>query len=460
MIRSGPILEGYDMTVSRRELLAGAAATSAVVAAGGLGGARADAAPAHHPHEHEHEHEHEHKLPKPKHSGLDHIVFMCMENRSFDHFLGWVPGARGRQRGLSYPDDAGVLHPTHHLQDWTGLGFHDPDHSYTGGRVQLDGGKLDGFRKGRNDDYALGFYGRRDLATMSQLVRHFTVCDNWFASILGPTFPNRFYTHSAATDRITNTFDACNLPTIWDRLAAAHIPARYYASDAPVLALYGNDAFGVSKYASITHNIQQFYDDAAAGTLPSYSYVDPSFFGPTQNDDHPHADIRRGQALIGRVVNAILQSPQWANTALVITYDEWGGFFDHVRPPRFPDEVDNPGGDTNNPDHGQAGFRVPSFLISPFARRGHVDHTTFEHSAILKLVEWRFGLEPLTKRDRASNNLANSLDFRRPNHRPPRFVVPPEPAVPARTPAQVQSTRSHESAWREVAAMDRTAAQR
>ena len=113
------------------------------------------------------------------------------------------PGARGRQAGLSYPDDAGVLHRTHHLHEWQGCGFNDPDHSYNGGRVQLNGGRLDGFRRGRNDDFALGYYKRRDLATSSQLARHFTICDHWFASMLGPTFPNRFYTHSASTDRIT-----------------------------------------------------------------------------------------------------------------------------------------------------------------------------------------------------------------------------------------------------------------
>ena len=126
----------------------------------------------------------------------------------------------------------------------------------------------------------------------------------------------------------------------------------------------------------------------AAGLL--ISPFTPGFVGDTENDDHPHADIRRGQNFIGRVVDAVVRSPQWSSTLLVITYDEWGGFFDTVRPPRFPDLVSNPGGDVTNPDHGQAGFRVPTFLVSPFTRKKKLTRTVFDHSAILKLVEWRF----------------------------------------------------------------------
>lgn len=351
------------------------------------------------------------RLPSPARSGLDHIVVLCMENRSFDHYLGWVKGAKGRQRGLEYLDDVGVAHPTHHLTSFTGCGFNDPSHSYTGGRVQLNGGACDGFRRGSNDDFALGYYTRDDLPLTSQLVDQFTICDRWFAGILAPTYPNRFYTHSAATDRISNTFAVSTLPTIWDRLSDAGVPASYYYSDLPFLALYG------SKYLPIAEPINQFFLDAAAGTLPSYSYVDPAFLGAAQNDDHPHADIRRGQNLVGRIVQALVESPQWSSTLLVITYDEWGGFFDTVRPPRFPDLVSNPGGDTSNPDHAQAGFRVPTILVSPFSRRGRITKTVFEHSAIPRLVEWRFGLPSLTPRDAASKNIATVLDFAHPTRR-------------------------------------------
>src|SRR4051812_7865701 len=183
------------MGISRREFLAGAAAAGGLAATGGLGAvgralaASTSSAVA---------------LPSPNQSGIEHVVVLCMENRSFDHFLGWVPNADGQQAGLWFEDDAGKRHPTHHLRDWTGCGFNDPDHSVSGGRLQLNGGACDGFRKGDNDDFALGFYRSADLPATTSVVNRFTICDRYFCSILGPTYPNRFYTHAAATDRTSN----------------------------------------------------------------------------------------------------------------------------------------------------------------------------------------------------------------------------------------------------------------
>jgi phospholipase C len=391
--------------------------------------------------------------PPPASSGIENIVVVCMENRSFDHFLGWVPRANGRQAGLSYLDDTGVSHDTHHLDSWTGCGFNDPDHSYSGGRRQLNGGALDGFRRGRNDDYALGYYTHDDLATTAQLVDNFTICDQWFCSIMAPTFPNRFYTHSASTDRISNELVQCFLPTIWDRLAAAGVSASYYYSDVPFLAIYGG------QYSPIIKPVNAFFMQAAAGVLPAYSYIDPAFFDAAQNDDHPHTDIRRGQNFVGRIVQALLQSPQWSSTVLIITYDEWGGFFDHVLPPRRPDDVETPGDDPANPDHSQAGFRVPTFIVSPFARRRGVATRPFDHSSILKLVEWRFGLKPLTRRDRAANNPAGILDFSRPNLVPPPIVHPPDPGHQPCGPSQ-ESLANADSLWRDLATSPLAAAWR
>jgi phospholipase C len=428
---------------SRRQFLTAAGAAGALVAAGRLSESSASAAPAM---------AGASVLPSPGQSGIEHIVVVCMENRSFDHFLGWVPGATGRQAGLSYPDDQGVLHPTHHLQDWQGCGFNDPDHSYGGGRIQLDGGKLDGFRRGGNDDFALGYYLAADLPVYSSLVHQFTVFDHWFCGILAPTYPNRFYTHAATTDRIDNSSTPqSSLPTIWDRLSAAGVSATYYYSDLPFLALWG------SKYTSISRPIDTFFQDAAAGRLSAYSYLDPIFLGEAQgtsNDDHPHADIRRGQALVGSIVNAVLQSPTWSSTVLIITYDEWGGFFDHVLPPVLPD---------NPPlvvtgvsyDLTQAGFRVPAFVVSPFSRAGRVVHGQFNHASIPRFVEWRFGLPSLQPRDAAAPNLAQFLDF---GHRNPAKAVPatPDPGphvcgAPA-TPGGPVGMANSEPFWAELAA--------
>ena len=360
-----------------------------------------------------------HRLPAPGDSGIDHIVLVLMENRSFDHYLGWLPGANGRQAGLSYPDDDGALHATHHLTERQGCGFNDPDHSYEGGRVQLNDGRLDGFRKGDNDDFALGYYTRQDLPFYSALVEQATVFDRWFCSILSSTYPNRFYTHAARTDRISNTMAESTLPTIWDRLSDAGVPATYYFSDLPFLGLWG------PRYVDRARPVDLFFEDAALGRLPAFSYLDPLFIGEDpggSNDDHPHADILRGQSFLSRVAHAVTTSPQWERTALVITYDEWGGFFDHVRPPRLPD--DPPSGDY---DHAQAGFRVPAFVLSPFARRGHIDGHVHDHTSVLKFVEWRFGLKPLAPRDSAARNLAHALDFSRRRASVPRLPLVPDP---------------------------------
>ncbi|MCU1623431.1 MAG: phosphoesterase [Frankiales bacterium] len=386
-------------------------------------------------------------LPRASASGIEHIVVVCMENRSFDHYLGWVPGADGRQQGLHYKDSAGKTHATHHLADTrNGCGYNDPDHSYEGGRVQFNNGRLDGFRKGDNDDFALGYYTEADLPFYGPLLKHATTFDRYFCSILGPTYPNRFYTHAAATDRLSNTSTTSTLPTIWDRLGAAGVSASYFFSDVPFLALWGQ------KYLPIAKPVEAFYAQAASGTLPAYSYVDPYFLGEDQggsNDDHPHADIHRGQAFLSLVAKAIMTGPAWDKTALVITYDEWGGFFDHVKPPRLPDDHDT--GSHGKDDHAQAGFRVPTFLVSPWSRPGHVNHNVYDHTSILKMVEWRFGLTPLTKRDRGARNLAESLDFRTARPAPSLPVVPDPGPHACQPPIGTNPMGLEDPFWRELA---------
>jgi phospholipase C len=390
--------------LTRRQFLAGSAATAAGAAA-----TRAAATT-----------RRSSGLPAPSSSGLDHIVLVVMENRSFDHYLGWLPGADGRQAGLSYADDHGVRHHTHRLSERQGCSYVNPSHGWTGGRIQLNHGKMDGFRRGGNDDYALGYYTAADLPFYSKLVNEATVFDRWFCSILAATTPNRFYTHAGRTDRITNSTEQTSLPTIWDRLADAGVPASYYFSDSPFLANWG------AKYARISKPVEAFFAEAAAGALPRFSYVDPYFIGNRQggsNDDHPHADIHRGQSFLSRVAHALTTSPQWSRTALVITYDEWGGFFDHVQPPILRDEPARPF------NHAQAGFRVPSFLLTPWGRRAAVDHNVYDHTSVLKMIEWRYGLKPLAPRDAAARNLAEAIDFSRRRKKPPALPVVKDPGT-------------------------------
>jgi phospholipase C len=345
-------------------------------------------------------------LPDPASSGIEHVVVAMMENRSFDHMLGWMPNANGRQAGLSYPDNNGNLQPTQHLTYFVGCSHPDPDHSYAGGRSEVDGGKMDGWlRTGSNDSFSIGYYEAADLPLFATLAQNYTTCSNYFASILSSTYPNRMFQHSAQTDRLSNTLDLSSLPTIWDRLKDAGVSNTYYFSNVPFLALWG------TKYIGISALYSQFLSDAAAGTLPAVSFVDPWFTildDGTGNDDHPHADLRKGERFLSEIVTALAASPKWKNTVLVINRDEWGGFFDHVAPPRViaPNNVD-----TDLVD-GKAllGCRVPTLIVSPFTRGNSAKPTinalTFDHTSVLKLIEWRWDLEPLTSRD-ASDEIAN-----------------------------------------------------
>jgi len=208
--------------------------------------------------------------------------------------------------------------------------------------------------------------------------------------------------------------------TIFAALAKKGVSNRYFYTDVPVSALWG--APGLAR----SGQVQEYYERCASGTLPALSFVDPSFNGEdqgTSGDEHPHGDVRTGQAFMADVVHAFLESPQFKRGALFIVYDEWGGFFDHVRPPRVPDVRSS--GDLNR-DFGQMGFRIPAIAVSPYARRHHVDHGIYGFESILKMIRYRFGLGPLTRRDAYARNIARSFDFQS----KPRLDVPrlPRPA--------------------------------
>jgi phospholipase C len=419
--------------VPRRKFISGVAAMTGTLA---LSGERGLAAPWSRP------------LPNPAASGIKHVVVLMMENRSFDHFLGWLPGADGMQAGLTYTDRDGVAHATYPLApEYQGCSHPDPDHSYEGGRVEFNNGACDGWlRAGDNDLFAIGYYTQGDLSFLGPQVPSWTTFDRYFAAIMAETFPNRIYQHAAQTDRLHNSFAISTLPTIWDRLAERHVDGRYYFSDVPFLALWGR------KYLRISRHYTDFLDDCAKGKLPEVSFVEPRFIDEergTSNDDHPHADIRNGEVFLDEVYQAVTSSPAWPKTVLVINYDEWGGFFDHVAPPLAPAADQAIGND------GRLGFRVPSLLIAPWARRGHVSHAVYDHTSILKLIEWRWNLAPLTVHDAAANNLADELDFSQPRLDAPRFPVPRGPfGTPCPTNGFTQSSVS--SAWHDLRAVARS----
>ena len=371
-------------------------------------------------------------LPAPRNMPIDTFVVLMMENRSFDHYLGWLPNADGRQAGLSYVDRDGKTWSTRPLApDWQGCGHPDPDHSWAGGRGQLDGGRCDGFLKTGNDVFAISYYREHDLGFIPAAAKTFTTFDHFHCSLMAATLPNREYMHAAQSyGEIDN-----NLPpqdgfttgfpdtTIFAALDAAGVSNRYFFNDVPVSALWG--APGLKRSGSIA----EYYARCASGTLPHVSYVDPNFAGSVgegpglSGDEHPHGDVRAGQAFMADVVHAFIESPQWKTGALFIVYDEWGGFFDHVAPPRVPDIRNSP---DINKDFGLMGFRIPAVGISPYLRRRHVEHSTYGFESILKMIEYRFGLKPLTKRDAYARNIASSFDWRS----KPRLEVPDLPDPP------------------------------
>jgi phospholipase C len=272
------------------------------------------------------------------------------------------------------------------------------------------------------------------------LAQAYTTCDQYHCAILAPTFPNRFFQHSAQTDRLDDGVEVCTLPTIWDQLNQTGGPTgKYYYDGGPFIALYGG------KYTSISFPFSQFLTDAKAGQLPNVSYLDPDFVGEgtgTSNDDHPLADIRAGDAFLSQVFHAVASGPSWDKTVLVINYDEWGGFFDHVPPVRVTAGVPagsspSSGVDTDLNAQGKvlSGFRVPCIIASPFSRIGAgqapVNHNLYDHTSVLKMIEWRWGLEPMTQRDASRDpsdpgNLATVLNFARPQTKVPKLpVLPP-----------------------------------
>ena len=205
----------------------------------------------------------------------------------------------------------------------------------------------------------------------------------------------------------------------------------------PFVALWG------SKYLDISKPFSTFLADCQTGSLPNVSFIDPKFLDEdtgTSADDHPHADIRDGEQFLNQIYNAVRTSPNWSSTVLVINFDEWGGFYDHVPPPvRLPvPAIQAAVGDLD----GRIGFRVPCVIISPFARHGYVAKEQYDHTSVLKMIEWRLGLAPLTERDRDANNLAEALDFAQPDFPTDAYTVPSgylsPPCLPSGTPAELE----------------------
>jgi phospholipase C len=376
-------------------------------------------------------------LPAPRNVPIDHFVVLMMENRSFDHYFGWVAEADGIQN-QSFTDPTGQSVPTRHFStlgsggmEYKGCGHPDPGHGWESGRAQLLGGFLaDG---SGNDEFALTYFNGGELGFIHDAARTYTLYDRFFCSLLASTWPNRYYKWSAQSGGLKNNDPPAGTlgnqwETIFDRGLAHGLSARYYASDLPFSAVWG------PRGATWTNPITRFYSDCAAGTLPNIAFVDPPFRDGgggdgLSADEHPLGDVRLGQAFMADVVNAFVKSPNYRRGALFVLYDEWGGFFDHVTPPHVAD--DRASADLYE-DFGQMGFRTPALAVSPYARGRNnrsgfrVDHGLYGHESVLKLISYRFGLGDLTLRQAQARNIGLSFDWEHADFEVPALPDPPE----------------------------------
>ncbi len=332
-------------------------------------------------------------------ASIDNIVVLMMENRSFDHYLGSLALDEGRPiDGLTgnewNPDPNGNKVFVAPLPNLTPA---DPPHDWDPAHQQWDNGANDGFviaHAGADQNDVMGYYMRSQLPVTYALADQSAVCQRWFSSLLGPTWPNRMFLHCATSNGVTTNIPSTGSPSIFDSLDNAGISNKNYYSD---IAWASGGYLKLNGLATI----ETYFSDAAAGTLPSFSIIDPMFLGATANDDHPSHDVTLGQTLISTVFAALAASPQWNRSLFVLVYDENGGFFDHVPPPTTTDE---------RTEFQQLGFRVPTLVAGPCVKRGAAIDTVFDHVSVAATVAARWGLPPLNARTAAANTLASCID--------------------------------------------------
>ena len=375
-------------------------------------------------------------LPDPKAAPFDTVVVLMMENRSFDHMLGWLPGANGRQAGLVYADTQGNLHETWPLApDFQGCTYEDPDHTWPGVATQYADGRCDGFLQTAKvgDRFPIGYYNKDDLPILSALALNYTTFDNYFCSMLGPTWENRLYQLTGTTQvdmpdgfPMSDAARPCLIPTaIFDRVRGAGKTAGYYYHGEPMTGLFKS-----KRYDDIAYHIDRFWEDAQKGALANVVFVDPNYTDAaedngTSNDYHHKGSVLVAEQFVAQVHDALKNSPQWERMVFVLNFDEHGGFFDHVQPPECQDDTKQIGAGPF-PNLKRLGFRVPAIAMGPFAPRKIEKAGPYEHCSILKMIEWRWGLEPMTLRDRYAKNFADALDFttRREAITLPAFTAP------------------------------------
>jgi phospholipase C len=409
-----------DAGITRRELLGAGATAGALALASDPLLSRALAATA----------------PRQWHlSDIEHVVILIQENRSFDHYFGTFPGARGfgdpaaagtiAQPGYPVPGFEGELLPFHLETHGAAQCFPDITHAWVAQHQSFDDGAMDGFVKAHlaGDGPAagpatMGYYEREDIASYFEIAEAFTICDNYFCSVQGPTDPNRLYSMSGTIDPdgtaggplintvLNRTEFSFKWTTMPEQLESAGISWKVYSGGNlgyfdNVLSFFENfqtnEALAAKAFKPVYPN--DFRTDLERGELPQVSWIDASL----NDTEHPgYSTAKIGEHAVRELIRMLISHGRtWRSTALFITWDENGGFFDHVAPPTAP--AGTPGEYLTVPDLTNSaggiegpiglGFRVPLIVASPFARGGYVCSDTFDHTSLLRFIETRFGVE-------------------------------------------------------------------
>lgn len=366
---------------------------------------------------------------------IDHFVIVMQENRSFDHYFHEL-GKFGQAAADVTPKGYVNFDP-HLKQDVapyhaTALCGRDTRHDWNSAHKQFNDGKMDGFiatsnPKGRR---ALGYYDASDLGYYYALANTFSIGDRYFASILGPTWPNRMFFHSASSFGHVGNSAPPALPeeqSLFNQLSRKGIEWVVYAEG----MTFEEKIFRHLHDIKGDHfkDLDGFFADAKNDTLPAYVWIESTYGGPDATDEHPPADVQLGQRFVARVIEALMKSPAWPRSALFIMYDEPGGFFDHVPPPPAcpPDEIEP----ILEKRHVRArfdrlGMRTPFIVVSPFAKAHYVSHQIYSHSSVPRLVQARFELPAMSARDANAAVPYDMFDFEH-----PPFLTPPALPIPS-----------------------------
>jgi phospholipase C len=371
---------------------------------------------------------------------IEHIVVLMMENLSFDTVLGMLPHqVPSRRRVDGLPVDAhgrptpvnrgptravrSKLAPTPCQEQ--GL----PRQNWNASHISYANGRNSGFVRA-SGPFAMWHWDEETLPATYSLATHFPVGQRYFCSVLAQTYPNRrFLFTGTASGTIATSTATFSIPaqngTIWDRFDRFGIDWKDYYVNLPSPLIVPGTADTPDRLEKFV-STSEFLSDAAAGKLPSFSLVEPHYGYESQEDPQ---DVQVGERFIARIARAVMTSPNWERTALFITYDEHGGYYDHVPPPAAvtPDETppilgsdDVPGG------YDRLGFRVPLIAVSPWAKRGYVSSVVQDHTSVLRFVERKWNLGAMTRRDANANDMTDYFDFRRPAFRkPPKIASAP-----------------------------------